>query len=163
MKMTPMQIEISYLTEADVDADLDAVVDLFEQYRSFYGKAPTPDARAFLVERVASGQSLVLVARDGVRVVGFTQVYRAFSSIRLTHDWVLSDLFVDGSARGRRVGGGLVDAVVAAARENGAHHVVLETEENNAYARRLYESRGFESDGRAGGFLRYALQLHHHH
>ncbi|WP_322613817.1 GNAT family N-acetyltransferase [Dermacoccus abyssi] len=56
-----MTIEISYATEADIDD----VASLFEQYRSFYGKAPTHDARTFLEERVAGGQSLVLVARDG--------------------------------------------------------------------------------------------------
>ena len=32
--------------------DVEDFVDLFEQYRSFYGKAPTPDARTFLAERI---------------------------------------------------------------------------------------------------------------
>ena len=154
-----VNIEIAYAGTEDVDD----VVGLFEQYRSFYGKAPTPDAREFLGERIGSGQSLVLVARDGVTVVGFVQVYRAFSSIRLTHDWILNDLFVDGAARGRRVGGGLVDAVVAAARENGAHHVRLETQHDNAYARHLYESRGFEEVRDDGEFLTYELKLRDHH
>lgn len=154
-----MTIEIAYATEADIE---DVAV-LFDQYRSFYGKAPTPDARAFLAERVRSGQSLVLVARDRHTVLGFVQVYRAFSSIHLTHDWVLNDLFVDGAARGRRVGGGLVDTVVAAARDNGAHAVLLETEEDNGYARRLYESRGFTQTGDDGRFVHYQLQLREHH
>ena len=32
--------------------DVEDFVDLFEQYRSFCGKAPTPDARTFLAERI---------------------------------------------------------------------------------------------------------------
>ena len=99
--------------------DVEDFVDLFEQYRSFCGKAPTPDARTFLAERIETGQTLVLGARDSVGVVGFAQVYRAFDSIHLTHDWVIADLFVDGAARGRRVGGSLLEAVLDGARENG--------------------------------------------
>lgn len=154
-----MTIEIAYATEADIDD----VAELFEQYRSFYGKAPTREARTFLAERVSSGQSLVLLARDGYAVVGFVQVYRAFNSIHLTHDWVLGDLFVDGGARGRRVGGGLVDAVITAARENDAHSIRVETEEDNGYARRLYESRGFTETGDDGRLVQYSLQLREHH
>lgn len=154
-----MTIQISYATEADIDD----VASLFEQYRSFYGKAPTHDARTFLGERVAGGQSLVLVARDGYRVVGFAQAYRAFDSIRLAHEWILTDLFVDGAARGRRVGGGLVDALVTSARDNGAHAVIVETEADNGYAHRLYESRGFEQARDTGRSVRYALHLRDHH
>ena len=56
-----VNIDIAYAMPGDVDE----LVGLFEQYRSFYGKAPTPDARTFLAERIETGQTLVLVARDG--------------------------------------------------------------------------------------------------
>lgn len=154
-----VNIDIAYAMPGDVDE----LVDLFEQYRSFYGKAPTPDARTFLAERIETGQTLVLVARDGVGVVGFAQVYRAFDSIHLTHDWVLADLFVDGAARGRRVGGSLVEAVLDGARENGAHHVRVSTQSNNAYAHRLYESHGFEQLDTTGATVYYQLKLRDHH
>lgn len=154
-----VNIDIAYAMPGDVDE----LVDLFEQYRSFYGKAPTPDARTFLAERIETGQTLVLVARDGVGVVGFAQVYRAFDSTHLTHDWVLADLFVDGAARGRRVGGSLVEAVLDGARENGAHHLRVSIRSDDAYARRLYESRGFEEAGDTGEVVSYRLKLRDHH
>ena len=154
-----MNIEITYAVPGDVDE----IVDLFEQYRSFYGKAPTPDARTFLAERIGGGQTLVLIARDGARVIGFAQVYRAFDSIHLTHDWVLADLFVDGAARGRRVGGSLVEAALDGARENGAHHLCVSTRSDDAYARRLYESRGFDEAGDTGEVVSYRLKLRDHH
>lgn len=143
--------------------DVEDFVDLFEQYRSFCGKAPTPDARTFLAERIETGQTLVLGARDSVGVVGFAQVYRAFDSIHLTHDWVIADLFVDGGARGRRVGGSLLEAVLDGARENGAHHVRVSTQSNNAYAHRLYESHGFEQLDTTGATVDYQLKLRDHH
>ena len=96
-------------------------------------------------------------------VVGFAQVYRAFDSIHLTHDWVLADLFVDGAARGRRVGGSLVEAVLDGARENGAHHLRASIRSDDAYARRLYESRGFEEAGDTGEVVSYRLKLRDHH
>ncbi|WP_376783764.1 hypothetical protein, partial [Dermacoccus nishinomiyaensis] len=74
-----MNIDIAHAMPGDVED----FVDLFEQYRSFCGKAPTPDARTFLAERIETGQTLVLGARDSVGVVGFAQVYRAFDSIHL--------------------------------------------------------------------------------
>ena len=73
------------------------------------------------------GESVVLLAqRDGV-VVGFTQLYPIFSSVRTARTWLLNDLFVAEGARRFGVARALLDAAAAFAREQGAAGLMLET------------------------------------
>ncbi len=66
----------------------------------------------------------------------------------------LEDLFVVPSARGRRVGRGLIAAVVAAAKAKGVQMVYWQTEEFNGTARRLYERVAKRSP-----FIRYQIEI----
>ncbi|MEU9007137.1 GNAT family N-acetyltransferase, partial [Streptomyces sp. NPDC048551] len=64
-------------------ADVETAAELFRGYLDFYEvPAGDPDGpRAFLAERIAKGESLVLLADvPGAGTVGFAQVYRAFTS-----------------------------------------------------------------------------------
>jgi len=128
-------------------ADLDALVPLFDAYRVFYGQPSDPRrARDFLAERLANGESVVLLAERGPSAVGFTQLYPIFSSVRTARTWLLNDLFVAEGARRGGVARALLDAAAAFARGQGAAGLVLETTRDNAPARALYRAAGWHED-----------------
>jgi len=132
------------ITRATLD-DLDAVVPLFDAYRRFYGQpSDEPRARDFLQARLRADESVVLLATDEGRAVGFTQVYPMFSSVRTGRLWILNDLYVDAGARRSGAGRALLDAAAAFARADGAVGIVLETTRDNATARALYRNAGWE-------------------
>lgn len=125
------------------NTDLDRVVPLFDAYRRFYEKASDPDAaRDFLAARLAAGESVIFLAGDGERALGFIQLYPAYSSTRMARLWLLNDLFVTAEARGRGVGEALLKRARQHAEETGACELVLETANDNP-ARRLYERSGY--------------------
>lgn len=128
-------------------ADLDALVPLFDAYRVFYAQPSDPvRARDFLAERIANGESAVLVAERGRSTVGFTQLYPIFSSVRTARTWLLNDLFVVEGARRGGVARALLDAAAAFARAQGAAGLVLETTRDNGPARALYRAAGWHED-----------------
>jgi len=128
--------------------DLAALAPLFDAYRQFYGQpSDLARARAWLAERLARDESLVLLARnaDG-DTVGFTQLYRMFSSVRTARLWILNDLFVAAPARRAGVARALLDAAARAAGDDGAAGLMLETGRDNAAARALYRAAGWHED-----------------
>ncbi|MFF5801818.1 GNAT family N-acetyltransferase [Streptomyces sp. NPDC012746] len=133
---------------ADED-DIDTAAALFRGYLDFYEVAvEDPDRpRAFLAERIRSGESLVLLAdAPGAGTVGFAQVYRTFSSLALRPMWILSDLYVAPSGRRSGAGRALLREVLRRAGAAGMAGVQLETAYDNHVAQALYEAEGFERD-----------------
>ncbi|MCX5377584.1 GNAT family N-acetyltransferase [Streptomyces sp. NBC_00091] len=128
------------------EADLDTAAALFHGYLDFYEvTVEDPDGpRRFLAERIAKGESLVLLAdAPGAGTVGFAQVYQAFSSLTLRTAWILNDLYVAPSGRRTGAGRALLREVLRRAREAGVAGVQLETAYDNHVAQGLYESEGF--------------------
>lgn len=129
------------------EADIARVAPLFDAYRSFYGQPPdVARAGAFLRERLAHGESALLLAERGGKVLGFTQLYPLFSSVRTARLWLLNDLFVADDARRQGVARRLLDAAAAFAREEGAAGLMLETGRDNGPARALYRAAGWSED-----------------
>ncbi|MCM2336920.1 MAG: GNAT family N-acetyltransferase [Pseudomonas sp.] len=127
--------------------DLDRVVPLFDAYRQFYGQLPDPrGARDFLFERIERRESVVVIVERGEAVLGFAQLYPMFSSVRMAAIWVLNDLYVAADERRNGIGTLLLDAASAAARAAGATRLVLETGRDNAAARALYRSAGWNEE-----------------
>ena len=136
--------------------DLDTLADLFDDYRAFYDcPRDRSAARAFLSDRVIRGESIILVAHLD-RVVGFAQLYPAFSSISMARTMVLNDLFVLPNVRRHGIAGLLIDAAVAHARDVGAVRVELATQRTNDNAQRLYLARRFIPDDQ---FVHMSLDL----
>ncbi|MUV13918.1 GNAT family N-acetyltransferase [Noviluteimonas gilva] len=134
------------LRRATLD-DLDAVAPLFDAYRQFYSQpSDVQRARDYLHERMTLGESVVLLAQRDGEVVGFTQLYPIFSSVRTARTWLLNDLFVAEGARRFGVARALLDAAAAFAREQGAAGLMLETMTDNAPARALYRAAGWHED-----------------
>ncbi len=138
-------------------ADIPRIAPLFDDYRQFYGQASDPAlASAFLTERLAGGESVVLLAEDGNGdALGFTQLYPSFSSVGACRIWILNDLYVKSSARGSGIGKRLLDAAKSYARASGARRLDLSTARTNP-AQRLYEANGYIKDDE---FLHYSLMV----
>jgi ribosomal protein S18 acetylase RimI-like enzyme len=127
--------------------DLDTLAALFDAYRGFYGQ-PTDLARArdWLRTRMRVGESVVLVAERDDALIGFTQLYPMFSSVRTARTWILNDLFVADTARRSGVARALLDAAAQYARDDGAAGISLETTCDNTAARALYRAAGWHED-----------------
>lgn len=139
--------------------DLEAVVQLFDQYRQFYRLASDLSAaRVFIGTRLQNGDSIIFVvqAEPGGAIVGFTQLYPLFASLSIGRAFVLNDLFVSPMARGLGLGRHLLGRAAEYGRETGARYLELSTETTNAAAQRLYEKMGWVRDTQ---FLHYSLDL----
>ena len=138
-------------------ADLDAVTNLFDGYRQFYGQASDEAAaKTFLQARFEHGQSVVLLAESNGQALGFTQLYPSFSSVSMARVFVLNDLYVAESARRLGVGAVLLKAAADHARQLGAVRLSLTTNVQNLPAQSLYEYMGWERDQK---FYAYHLAL----
>ena len=139
-------------------ADLVDLIRLFAGYLRFY-QVPRADAdiAAFLRARLERGDSQVFIARDGRGAAqGFVQLYPFLSSLALEPAWLLSDLYVDESARRCGVGEALMNAARAHAEATGACGLQLETAKTNLAGQRLYERLGYVRDEQ---FFTYWLSL----
>lgn len=152
-KTTCMAIEIIRATSGCVDA----IAPLFDAYRQFYGcSLNVAAARSFLADRLERGESVILLAMQDGRGVGFTQLYPTFTSIGLKHAWILNDLFVDPTARRTGVGQQLLEAAKQVAIESGAAWMELATATDNERAQALYRKCGWKKDD---AFDRFKLTL----
>jgi len=138
--------------------DLDAVAALFDAYRQFYEQPGNVAlARDYLAARFHRKESVVIVAEDADgALIGFTQLYPTFCSVRAAHTFVLYDLFVTPSARGTGAGRALMLAAEAHARQAGAARMELSTARTNKIGQSLYESVGWTRDDT---FLVYGKSL----
>jgi ribosomal protein S18 acetylase RimI-like enzyme len=129
-------------------ADLDAVAPLFDAYRQFYEREPNLAlARQYLAERMERNESVIYVAEDASgKLIGFTQLYPTFCSVRCAHTFVLYDLFVTPAARGTGAGRRLMEAAEAHAANAGAARMELSTARTNKIGQALYESQGWAKD-----------------
>lgn len=85
--------------------------------------------------------SLVALSADDDRVIGHVGVHlETFKVAGL-------GMMVDARWRGRGVGGALVEAAIAGARDLGAHKLALQAWPHNHVARRLYLRHGFVEEG----------------
>ena len=93
-----------------------------------------------------------LVAEQAGGIVGYAVSWCVMDEAEL------ANLAVAVDARGAGVGGALLDAVIAAARQSGADSMHLEVRESNAAARALYASRGFQAVGRRRRYYRAPVE-----
>lgn len=136
------------------------VVDLFDQYRQFY-KQPSEVgvAERFINERLGKQESVIFVALNGDVPIGFTQLYPIYSSVRISKNWILNDLYVDSKHRKQGIGEALIKAAMEFAKNDGATFMQLETAVDNYTAQSLYEAIGFEKQVPDYEFLLYKISL----
>ena len=149
----------SITVRAAASSDVDALAQLFEQYRAFYECEPNASrAREFIAERLRNTDSVILVAEDSRSgsLAGFTQLYPTFSSLRMGRALILNDLFVAEAYRRSGVARRLMHAAQLFAQMSGAVALSLETQRANASARALYESLGYHAEE---DFVTYSLSV----
>jgi GNAT superfamily N-acetyltransferase len=140
--------------------DFDAWKPLWDGYNAFYGRqGPTalPDeVTQSTWSRFFNPQEPVhaLIAVSAGELVGLAHYLFHRSTTQIASTCYLQDLFTAEDARGRGIGGALIEAVYEEARIAGAGRVYWQTHETNAVARRLYEKIAERS-----GFLVYRKVL----
>jgi GNAT superfamily N-acetyltransferase len=127
--------------------DLETIVPLFDQYRVFYKQVTNIEAsRAFLVERFQKKDSVIFLAVDEHNQgIGFTQLYPTFSSVSMQRTYILNDLFVTATGRGKGVGEAILNTAKQFAIQEGSKGLTLETDFDNP-AQKLYERMGWVKD-----------------
>jgi GNAT superfamily N-acetyltransferase len=126
---------------------LEELAVLFDGYRVFYEQeSDLEGAKSFLAERMQLDESVILAAQSEGKLVGFTQLYPLFSSVSMQRSWLLNDLFVDKSQRGKGVSKLLMNAAKEHARQTGAKGLTLETDKANVEGNGLYPAVGFTLD-----------------
>ena len=119
---------------------------LVEKYRAFYKQPESEKTLSYLEQRLKNDQAVVFIARVDGEAVGFTLLYPTFSTVSLSDIWLLNDLYVDESARGKGIANQLMDVAEVAAKEAGATRVFLRTANDNLPAQALYEGRNWVKD-----------------
>ena len=123
---------------------------LFDAYRVFYRKEPDlAAAKTFLKARMEQKESVIFLAKNETdELLGFVQLYPLFSSTRMQRMWLLNDLFVVKTARGKGISKLLIERSKQLARQTGACGVSLETEKSNLIGNQLYPAVNFEVDSK---------------
>jgi ribosomal protein S18 acetylase RimI-like enzyme len=134
------------IRKATID-ELDSLTELFDSYRVFYEQeSDIQGAKLFIKERLLNEDSVVFIAYDEIRAVGFVQLYPTYSSVSMKRSWILNDLYVNASARKKGFGEKLIQKAIGFAEETGAKGLSLETGHDNVMAQSLYEKIGFKKE-----------------
>jgi GNAT superfamily N-acetyltransferase len=124
--------------------EIEALAEIFDQYRAYYGEASDASRSAcWLDENLRTSRLRVFVAEESGRFVGFANTMEVPASLRLAHFWQIKDLFVLPTHRRLGVGRALLASVRAAAITAGAQRLVVQTEDDNDPALRLYADSGY--------------------
>tara|TARA_R110002167_G_scaffold91083_38_gene245097 strand:+ start:4332 stop:4772 length:441 start_codon:yes stop_codon:yes gene_type:complete len=119
---------------------------LFDLYRIFYGQVSNLDAAAnFLQKRLSRNESIIYMAFQGNKAVGFTQLYPSFSSVSMKPILILNDLYVLKEYRKKGVGESLMNRAKEFCQEGQFKGLALETAIDNP-AQELYERLGWQKD-----------------
>lgn len=109
------------------------------------GAGLPPGVLAELGERLAEHPTtMAWLAWDGEEPVGVLVGFLGFSTFAARPLFNIHDLAVVASHRGQGIGGQLLAAAEAHARERGCCALTLETRGDNVAAQRLYRRAGFE-------------------
>jgi GNAT superfamily N-acetyltransferase len=150
----PAEFEITALATEEFEQ----LLPMIAAYQGFYeaGDIRTERNRAFFRRFIApSDEGMLLRAREDEEIVGYACLFWHFSSTRAVETVLMNDLFVAEAARGRGVGGALIEASADVARARGAHHLEWSTRPDNHTAQRLYDSTG----ARRSEWIEYELGL----
>jgi GNAT superfamily N-acetyltransferase len=121
-------------------ADAEIIAPLFDGYRIFYKEASNISlAFQFIEERLRNNESVIYIAFENEKAVGFTQLYPIFSSVSVAKAWLLNDLYVVKNARGKGVATMLLDTAKQLGRDTDCKWLLLQTSFDNFTAQSVYE------------------------
>jgi GNAT superfamily N-acetyltransferase len=125
--------------------DYDQWLPLWDGYNAFYGRsgatALSPEITAMTWARFFDAYEPVrgLVAQSGGQLLGLTHYLFHRSTTAIEPTCYLQDLFTAEAARGKGVGGALINRVYEQARLAGSQRVYWQTHETNLTAMQLYD------------------------
>ncbi|MEM5566481.1 GNAT family N-acetyltransferase [Psychroserpens sp. AS72] len=126
--------------------DLNDLAPLFDDYRTFYKQdSNIESAKRFLKQRMIKNDSVIYIAYDNDKAIGFTQLYPLFSSVSMKPIYMLNDLFVSETHRGQGVGEALISRAKQLCQTENNKGLVIQTAFDNP-AQHLYERLGFVKD-----------------
>ncbi len=123
---------------------------LWQGYLDFYKTVLTSQQTELTWSRIMDpdfNMKCAVAVQDGL-VVGFTTYNLQNSTWSENGHCYLEDLFVDPAVRGGGVGRALIDYVKAFAIESKCSRLYWNTDEDNATARKLYDTYSLESGKR---------------
>ncbi|HEV7621826.1 MAG TPA: GNAT family N-acetyltransferase [Flavisolibacter sp.] len=124
--------------------DLPQLCVLFDAYRQFYKQDAAVDkAKDFLEARIKNKESVIFVALDNEKAVGFTQLYPIFSSVSLKRTWLLNDLYVDPGFRKKGVAFQLLQKAKEHGIKTSSKWLLLQTDAGNDIAQSVYQKDGW--------------------
>jgi ribosomal protein S18 acetylase RimI-like enzyme len=137
-------MHIERATPADIPRLCELLALLFSQEAEF---SPDTSKQAAGLRQIIESPSVgaILAARDDTGIVGMVNVLFTVSTALGTRAALLEDVIVDPARRGGGLGGRLIDAAIAFARESGCARITLMTDADNVDAQRLYRRHGFEA------------------
>lgn len=115
---------------------------LWAGYLAFYKTEVPEEVTAFTWARIldpGSRMAMRLAEEDGA-VVGFAIHHYHDSTWSIAPEGYLEDLFVDGTVRGKGAGRALIDDLIAISKRHGWSGIYWHTAQDNARARKLYDS-----------------------
>lgn len=135
--------------------DRDSWRRLWDAYIEFYEASVPEEVTQSTWDRLLEANSMIgRAAESDGRVVGFSVSVLHESTWTSAPVCYLEDLFVDPDARGRGVGGALIEDLIGLGRERGWSRLYWHTRAGNSRARRLYDNFT-----QMDGFVRYRLNL----
>lgn len=136
----PMDIREASLQDIPELADLLAL--LFAQEADFW---PDPTRQREGLRQIISQPDVgkILLARQQGRVVGMVNLLFTISTAEGGRVAWLEDMVLYPCARGKGLGGALLDAAIALAKAQGCSRITLLTDDGNDAAQSFYQSRGF--------------------
>ncbi len=137
-------------------ADVAIIAPLFDEYRIWYNQpSDLYAAEVFIRERLQREESIIFIAFADDKEIGFTQLFPIFTSVGMQRAWLLNDLFVRASARGKGAATALLNAAKSFAKAANSKWLMLETSNDNHAAKALYEKEGWKR----GNDIFYIYQL----
>ena len=131
------------------EKNIDDLVTLITAFRDHLGQNFPNKAEIFisLKRLIAEDTVEFLIAYDGNNVaIGYTQTRYFYSLWSTGLEAQIEDLFLLSFVRGRGLGSQLVQCVIDRARERNCCLLVLNTNEYNTNALRLYTKMGFAAE-----------------
>jgi RimJ/RimL family protein N-acetyltransferase len=151
VRLRPMRVE-------DVDVALDVLAEVAAEGRwlGTEGGFDRPARRERFLAGIEDPTATTLLVEDPVtgRILGHGHVHVARYGVAQL------GMALAAEARGRGIGRALLDGLIEAARDLGAHKVELQVWPHNEPAIRLYRSRGFAVEGRVRRHYRRSSGQH---
>jgi len=124
--------------------NINEVLPLIRKYQKFYGAADIDDEKnkIFFSQFIESDNGVLHLNRCDDKAIGFSTIYKGFSSTRAETVAVLNDLYISSSYRGKGHGKELIEHAVKIAKLRGYSRLQWLTAQDNETAQKLYNTLG---------------------